>query len=171
MMSLTTHIRIGLLVAAVAFLLSGCSGAEGPIRQGQIAPALAITTLTGAQSEVRPVAGHALWLNFWATWCHPCRAEWPDLNQAQQDLAGKGLTLVAISVNEQIAAVEQFLDKQPASFEVALDPQGQAAARYAVNGLPTHVLIDQTGIVRAIIHGPLDEARAAKLLGLTGTNT
>jgi cytochrome c biogenesis protein CcmG/thiol:disulfide interchange protein DsbE len=167
MMSLTTHIRPGLLVAAVAFLLSGCSGAEGSIRQGQIAPPLAITTLTGAQSEVRPVAGHPLWLNFWATWCYPCRAEWPGLNQAQRDLAGMGLTLVAISVNEQTTAVEQFLDKQPASFEVALDPQGQAAARYGVNGFPTHVLIDETGVVRAIVHGPLDTARARTLLSLT----
>jgi hypothetical protein len=78
---------------------------------------------------------------------------------------------VAISVNEQTATVEQFLGQQPASFEVVLDPQGQAAARYGVHGFPTHVLIDQTSVVRAIIYGPLDEARVQRLLGLTDPNT
>jgi cytochrome c biogenesis protein CcmG, thiol:disulfide interchange protein DsbE len=154
------------LAAVLALLLGGCAGAEsGPVRQGQAAPPLALATLAGAPLDVRP-AGRPLWLTFWATWCYPCRAEWPGLNQAARDLSGQGLTLVAISVNEPSGTVQQFLAERPASFEVALDPQGQAAGRYGVVGFPTHVLIDESGVVRAVVHGPLDGRRARALLHL-----
>ena len=136
------------------------------MRQGDVAPSLAVTTLVGTRSEVRPIAGRPLWLTFWATWCYPCRAEWPGLNQAQRDLSGDGLIMVAISVNESTGTVQQFLDQQPASFAVVLDPQGQAAARYGVVGFPTHVLIDDAGVVRAVVRGPLDTARVRRLLSL-----
>lgn len=153
-------------LAAIALLLSACAAGGDPARQGDSAPPLAVTTLTGTSSEVRPTAGSKLWLAFWATWCYPCRAEWPGLNQAQSDLAGDGLTLVAISVNEPAGTVQQFLDQQPATFKVFLDPQGQAAARYGVIGFPTHILIDDAGVVRAVVRGPLDATRARKLLAL-----
>jgi peroxiredoxin len=162
----TTAGRLTTLLAALALLI-GCAGAEsGPVRQGQAAPDLDVTTLDGAVSKVRSGSGHPLWLSFWATWCSPCRAEWPGLNQAARSMSAEGLTLVAISVNEQAGAVQQFLDAQPASFNVALDPQGAAAARYGVHGFPTHVLIDEAGIVRAIVRGPLGEERARALLRL-----
>jgi cytochrome c biogenesis protein CcmG/thiol:disulfide interchange protein DsbE len=161
---LAAHTRVALLVLGATLLLSGCAGTGRSVRQGDVAPALAVTTLVGARSEVRPTAGHALWLTFWATWCYPCRAEWPGLNQAQRDLSGDGLILVAISVQESAGTVQRFLDQQPAAFEVALDPQGQAAARYGVIGFPTHVLIDDVGIVRAVVRGPLDAGRTRKLL-------
>jgi thiol-disulfide isomerase/thioredoxin len=151
---------------AIALLVSACAEGGGPARQGDIAPPLAVTTLAGAPSEVRPTAGGTLWLTFWATWCYPCRAEWPGLNQAQRDFAGDELTLVAISVNEPAGTVQQFLNQQPATFEVVLDPQGQAAARYGVIGFPTHILIDGAGVVRAVVRGPLDATRARKLLAL-----
>ena len=164
-MSGAGNIRLILLAAALA--LGGCTSSTGDlVRQGQAAPALAAMALSGAPIEVRPAAGRPMWLTFWATWCYPCRAEWPGLNQAQRDLAGRGLTIVAISVNEPASAVQQFLEQRPASFEVALDPQGQAAARYGVVGFPTHVLIDEAGVVRAVIHGPLDGARTRALLDL-----
>jgi thiol-disulfide isomerase/thioredoxin len=166
-MRLARPIRISLLVAAVALLTGGCASG-GPVRQGQAAPALAVTTLAGTPDEVRPAHGQALWLNFWASWCRPCRAEWPQLNQAQRDLAGQGLTLIAISVNERAGAVEQFLEEHPAGFAVVLDPSGEAAARYGVIGFPTQVLIGRDGVVQAIVRGPLDEARARELLDLTG---
>src|SRR5262245_13835284 len=92
--------RLIMLAAVAALALGGCAAGEGPARQGDIAPPLVVVSLAGTPLEVRPT-GHPLWLTFWATWCYPCRAEWPGLNQAQRDLAGAGLTLVAISVNER----------------------------------------------------------------------
>jgi thiol-disulfide isomerase/thioredoxin len=163
---LAAHTRIALLVLGTTVLLSSCADTGGPVRQGDVAPTLAVTTLVGTRSEVRPTAGRALWLTFWATWCYPCRAEWPGLNQAQHDLARDGLILVAISVNEPADTVRRFLDQQPAAFEVAIDPQGQAAARYGVFGFPTHILIDDAGVVRAVVRGPLDTARVRRLLSL-----
>jgi thiol-disulfide isomerase/thioredoxin len=156
-----------LLGSMMALLLAGCANAtDRPIGLGQAPPALAVTNLEGAPVEVRPIAGRALWLNFWASWCHPCRAEWPALNQAQHDLAAQGMDLVAISVNERSSDVSSFLEIHPAAFTVVLDQHGEMAARYSVAGFPTHVLIDRTGVVRAIVHGPLDAPRARRLLGL-----
>jgi cytochrome c biogenesis protein CcmG, thiol:disulfide interchange protein DsbE len=166
-----TKRHLVLLGSIVMFLLAGCaSAAAGPVGLGQAAPALAVTNLAGAPMEVRTVAGRALWLNFWASWCYPCRAEWPALNQAQPELAAIGMDLVAISVNERPRYVSSFLESHPAAFMVALDQQGAMAARYSVVGLPTHVLIDRMGVVRAIVHGPLDAQRARRLLGLTDTD-
>ncbi|MBK9941269.1 MAG: TlpA family protein disulfide reductase [Kouleothrix sp.] len=150
----------------LAGLLFGCGAGTGPVHQGQAAPVLAITTRAGAPAALQPAAGQSLWLVFWASWCYPCRAEWPGLNQAQHDLADRGVRLVAISVNEPASALEQFLTEHAAAFEIARDPEGQAAARYGVVGFPTHVLIDGTGIVRAVVRGPLDGARARALLQL-----
>lgn len=162
-------LRIMPLFIVAALLLGGCAdSATAPARQGDAAPSLAVTTRGGTPSLVSAAPGRALWLNFWASWCAPCRAEWPGLNTAQRNMAAEGLELVAINVNEQADAVERFLTEQPASFEVMLDPQGQAAARYGVIGFPTHVLIDNTGVVRAIVRGPLDEARARRLLDMPG---
>jgi thiol-disulfide isomerase/thioredoxin len=127
---------------------------------------LTVTALDGTRAEVRAEPGQMLWLSFWASWCSPCRAEWPDLNAAQRDLADSGVELVAISVHEPAAAVEQFLQAQPAAFRVVRDPEGQAAAHYGVIGFPTHVLIDSTGVVRAIVRGPLNGHRAQVLLGI-----
>jgi thiol-disulfide isomerase/thioredoxin len=161
------HVHIGPIAMTIGLLLSSCTtGTAAPIRQGDIAPAVAMTTLVGERLELSPQAGQMIWLNFWASWCRPCQAEWPGLNQAQQDLAGEGLRLVAISVNEQPDKVQAFLAAHPAAFAVALDPHGELAARFAVAGFPTHVLIDKAGIVRAIVRGPLDERRARRLLEL-----
>jgi peroxiredoxin len=160
-------LKLYIVLLGTALLLSSCAAsASGPARPGEIAPAVQVTSLTGGPSTVQPVAGQALWLVFWASWCYPCRTEWPDLNQARADLADEGVTLIAISVNEQPSAVERFLAARPASFAVALDPQGEAAARYGVVGFPTHILIDQAGVVRQIVHGPLNEARARQVFGL-----
>jgi peroxiredoxin len=157
-----------ILLLGTALLLGSCAtGAGGPVRPGQVAPALQVIALAGEPATVRPAAGQALWLVFWASWCHPCRAEWPDLNQARDSLADEGVTLVAISVNEQASAVERFLAARPASFAVLLDPHGQAAAGYGVLGFPTHVLIDRTGVVRQIVRGPLNEARAREIFRLS----
>jgi thiol-disulfide isomerase/thioredoxin len=146
--------------------LGACVEKGGAVVQANdVAPPLTVTALDGAVSEVRAAPGRTLWLSFWATWCTPCQAEWPDLNQAQRELAGAGVELVAISVNEPADAVEQFLQEQPADFRVVRDPEGQAAARYGVIGFPTHVLIDSTGVVRAIVRGPLDGRRAQALIG------
>jgi thiol-disulfide isomerase/thioredoxin len=167
-MARLAHKRLLALVAGLAFLLSGCSAAgEEPIRPGMAAPILTVTTLAGAWSEVRPEPGHPLWLSFWASWCYPCRVEWPDLNQAQQNLAGEAVTIVAISVNEPASVVARFLAERPVSFDVVLDPEGQIAARYGVIGFPTHVLIDGAGVVRQIVRGPLNETRAREIFGLT----
>jgi thiol-disulfide isomerase/thioredoxin len=162
------HVSILFHSLAIALLLGGCTASSAaPVRKGDIAPVLAATTLAGDPAQVGPQPGQMLWLNFWASWCHPCQNEWPGLNQAQQNLARYRLRLVAVSVNERPDKVQAFLDRHPAAFTIALDPHGELAARYSVVGFPTHVLVDQAGVVRAIVRGPLDERRARKLLGLT----
>jgi thiol-disulfide isomerase/thioredoxin len=158
--------RLSFLLIVLVGLGACAESGDAIVQAKDKAPPLPVTALDGAVSEVRAEPGRTLWLSFWASWCTPCQAEWPDLNAAQRDLADSGVELVAISVNEPADAVEQFLRTQPADFRVVRDPEGQAAARYGVIGFPTHVLIDSTGVVRAIVRGPLDGRRAQALLSI-----
>lgn len=156
------------LVAAAALLPGGWAITRmWPIRQAATVSTFQVDTLAGQSKEIRLGTGQPFWLSFWATWCYPCREEWPDLNQAQRELRADGLRIVAISVNEPGTTVEAFLRTRPADVEVVLDPRGATAARFGVTGFPTHVLIDASGAVRAIVRGPLSGSRARTLLGLT----
>ncbi len=93
------------------------------------------------------------YVDFWASWCGPCRKSFPWMNQMQARYGAKGLRIVAINVDAKTADAERFLQDVPARFEVALDPQGDSARRYELKGMPTSLLIDAAGRVVAIHQG------------------
>jgi thiol-disulfide isomerase/thioredoxin len=118
------------------------------------------------QGEPVGVAEGGLWITFWATWCEPCRAEWPDLELAAQTLAADRVTIVAVNVGESTAQIDQFLAQQHTSFTVLHDQDGTFATSWGVYGMPTHVLIDASGKVVRIVRGPLNAQRARDFFGL-----
>lgn len=147
-------------------LLVACAGEAGrQVTTGDLIPALSAQTLAGEQLALTSGPGQALWLTFWASWCVPCRAEWPDLDAAARDL-GPDVRIIAIAVNETPETVAAFVAEHPAAFTVALDREGQLAERFAVTGFPTHVLVGTDGRVQQVVRGPLDGPRAAALLRL-----
>ncbi len=155
-----------LILLLTLLALAGCGGrAPAPLATGAQVPVLRVATLAGDSVNLLGTPGQATWVSFWASWCAPCREEWPTLNAAVRTF-GPAVRIVAVSVNEPQASVAGFVAEHPADFVVAVDPEGALAGRFGVVGFPTHFLIDGDGVVRQVVRGPLDGARAASLLAI-----
>lgn len=139
-------------------------------RAGEPAPDISVVSLTD-QRRVRlsDYRGQPVWLNFWGSWCPPCRAEFPDLQAAYaEDLAPNGVALLAIALDEPMEASALYAWRNGGTFTVLSDPDRRdTGAAYPIANFPTHILIDRDGIVRAVILAPIDKeeiARAARLI-------
>jgi len=118
------------------------------------APALALPDLAGHVHRIDDYAGRGLVLNFWATWCAPCRAEIPSLNRASRALAGNDVAFLALDVGEAREAVEAFTKDTPVAFPVLLDREQAATRRWPVMGLPTTFIVDPGGRIALRVMGP-----------------
>jgi thiol-disulfide isomerase/thioredoxin len=107
------------------------------------APAHADTSL-----DLESLRGQVVYLDFWASWCAPCRQSFPWMRAMQQTYQRQGLTVIAVNLDRDRSDAEQFLRRYPSGFTVQFDPQGTLAERFQVAGMPTSVLIDRHGVVR-----------------------
>lgn len=107
------------------------------------------TAPTPAQAlNLAQYQGKVVLLDFWASWCGPCRQSFPWLNQMQQKYRDQGLVIIAINEDEERADAMQFLQKYPAQFSLVFDPQGELASHYQLQGMPTSIFLDRTGQIR-----------------------
>ena len=103
--------------------------------------------------SVTPLKGQVVYLDFWASWCTPCKASFPFMNELHEQLASKGLVVLAVNLDEQRPAADRFLAHTPARFRIAYDPKGVTPEQYTVKAMPTAVLIDRKGQVRHVHAG------------------
>ena len=89
--------------------------------------------------------GKVVYLDFWASWCVPCRHSFPWMNKMHQELSDKGLVIIAINLDENRQDAEAFLKAVPADFKIIYDPEGQLATQYKVKGMPSSYLFDRSG--------------------------
>lgn len=126
---------------------------------GHPAPDFELKTLAGDTLRLSDFKGQPVLVNFWATWCGPCRAEFPDFQEAHVDNADN---LVIIGVNstsaDQRELVDDFVAEMGATFPIVLDETGETVKLYRVLGLPTSVFIDRNGIVNELFTGPINKA-------------
>ncbi len=118
-----------------------------PVKPRTAAPAMALKDIDGQTVDLAKLRGKVVVVNFWATWCPPCRREFPSMERLRQKLADKPLLILAVNEGENAEAIEQFtyaLDVQP-QFPVLLDPEGDAMALWPVRGLPTTFILDKRG--------------------------
>ena len=128
-----------------------------PIKGDKKTPDFSLKDLNGKKVEIKQFKGKIVFLNFWATWCGPCKEEMPSLEVLHQQFKEKQFVLLTISVDyEGIKPVREFLNKQHYTFPVLLDPNGETLDLFDVKGIPTTFMIDKKGrmIGRAI--GPRD---------------
>ncbi len=151
------------LLDRIDLLLGGPAEAmrapETAARPGDTAPPLSLHALGGGPVSLTAEAGHPVVLNFWATWCTPCRAELPRLERAASD--DPGLRVLAIDEGEAASDVAAFLrgiPGAPGTMRVLLDPDRAAGRNYQVLGLPVTVFVDAGGTVRAVHIGEIDAA-------------
>ena len=89
--------------------------------------------------------GKVVYLDFWASWCPPCRESFPWMNAMQSKYGAQGLVVIAVSVDEQKQDAIQFLNKHPVDFKILFDPEGTLAEQYNLMGMPSSFVIDQAG--------------------------
>jgi cytochrome c biogenesis protein CcmG/thiol:disulfide interchange protein DsbE len=108
------------------------------------APAFNLPGRAGTVS-LDSLRGQVVYVDFWASWCEPCRRSFPWLNALRERYAERGFTVVAINLDKDRRAADAFLEKNPARFIVAYDPAGESAGAYRVSAMPSSFLIGPTG--------------------------
>ena len=126
-------------------------------RIGQPAPPWTESAVPGGSLSSTALAGKAVYLNFFATWCPPCNDEAPALDALQRQYADRGLQVVGVDVLENAGKAAQFRKAHHLTYPAVVD-DGTLRNQYAVNGLPVHVFIDRTGVVRNIVVGQISTA-------------
>lgn len=112
------------------------------------APALQVHTDHGPL-DLKQFRGKVVYLDFWASWCKPCRKSFPWMNALQDKYGARGLQIIAVNLDRDRKLVDRFLAAYPARFLIAYDPAGEAARRYQVKGMPSSYLIDADGRIVA----------------------
>jgi thiol-disulfide isomerase/thioredoxin len=97
--------------------------------------------------------GQVVMINFWATWCVPCREEMPHLEALYQRYSSLGFTLLGVNVEDDKQGAEKFLKSTPVSFPILYDPESKVSGLYKVQAMPTTVLVARDGTMRFIHHG------------------
>ena len=149
-------------LAACAAAPAGSPGASvvtiGSPLIGKPAPALAGTTLDGAAFDLAAQKGSPVVVNFWASWCGPCREEFPLLEAAVKRHAGSGLVVVGSLYKDDADPARAFVAEQGATWPTVTDPDRAIGAAWKVLGPPQTFLIDRDGVIRAVQVGQVRDA-------------
>lgn len=113
---------------------------------GALAACLLAMAPAGAASlDLAQYRGKVVYLDFWASWCVPCRRSFPWMNQIQQRYAGQGLVVIGVDEDSDPGAAKRFLAQHPAAFTVVPDPDGKLAETYGLMGMPSSFIIGRDG--------------------------
>lgn len=130
-------------------------------QKGFLAPDFTLETPEGETITLSALQGKAVLLNFWATWCPPCRAEMPAFQQAYSTYATEDFVIIAVNatLQDNLDDVASFREEYGLSFPIALDHNGEVNQRYQIRSLPTSFFIDREGVIQeVVIGGPIAEA-------------
>ena len=141
---LSFHLSPSIFLALIITVLF-----SGNTIAGKPAPNFSLPTLDGGTVELAKHKGEVVYIDFWATWCPPCRKSFPWMEEMHKKYEDLGLKIIAISLDGKRAPVELFLKSMPASFTIAHDPQGKSADTYKLKGMPTSYLIDRDGNIQS----------------------
>jgi len=141
--------KISILAVAISFSYS-----VQALELNAVAPEFSLPKLGSMQSSrLSQYRGKVVYIDFWASWCAPCRTSFPLLENFFQAKQKEGFALVAINMDEEIAAAQRFLELYPASFDILRDAEAQWADTYGVETMPTSFIIDKKGVIRHIHNG------------------
>jgi peroxiredoxin len=182
--------RLLLLVAGALLLLTGCAtghsavdvnnggefrfvagtpaGTVIPVSKRAAAPTFSGTLLDGGRFSSSSLHGKVAVLNFWGSWCPPCRVETPEFQQVYASVQGQGVRFLGIDVKEQSTQFAQaFVDDQKITYPSLYDPRGEVALAfrdYPANAIPSTIVLDRSGKVAAVYTGPVSKADLTKVV-------
>lgn len=147
------HRIVGLAALLIALPLFGAVDTNAP------APDFTLNAQSGKPVELTQFKGQVVMLNFWASWCGPCRQEMPLLDSIYKKYGKLGFTMIGVNVEPDSKAANDWLKQTPVTFPILYDTDSKVSKLYGVSGMPSTVILDRKGTVRMIHHGykPGDE--------------
>ncbi|MDX1601006.1 MAG: redoxin domain-containing protein [Anaerolineales bacterium] len=142
----------------------GLSQQLGTLEVGSEAPEFSLQSVAGESVELSSYRGQVVFLNFWATWCGPCRVEMPTLQTYYDRYRDEGFTVFGVNAGEDQAQVEAFQQELGITFPLLLDPDERIQRRYRVRAYPTSILIDRQGKIAKVHFGILTEEQLGEYL-------
>ena len=156
--------RVFSVLALGAWVAASACSSEGPKPEvGQRAPDFVLPSLDGRTHRLEDLRGKVVFLNIWATWCPPCRAEMPSMVRSYERLKDRGVEILAVSEDGDEAALRRFVAAFRVSFPVLLDEGKRVYQLYRATGVPETHLIDKSGVIRRSVIGPFDWTSAGVL--------
>jgi peroxiredoxin len=150
--------RVSILVTqwlAALLLLSWAAAQAAEMTPGSQAPEFTLKSLKDKNLSLREFRGQVVMINFWATWCGPCRQEMPALNALYEKYRSAGFVLLGVDVDAESGSAAQMAGKLKVTYPILFDTEKKASALYLVSAMPTTVLIDRSGKVRYVQKGYL----------------
>jgi len=147
--------RISAAIRPLVFLLLGSVLLPGVTANAVsgVAPDFTLQSRDGEVLSLAGLRGQVVMINFWATWCGPCREEMPHLEALHQRYSALGFTLLGVNVEENSADALAWLEDSPVTFSILFDPENRVSELYDVVAMPSTVLVDRQGTVRFLHHG------------------
>jgi len=136
------------ILAALLCGLGLVIATHGTAAEEEMAPDFTLKSLGGENIKLSELRGTVVLLNFWASWCGPCRTEMPLLDDLYQQYRDYGFTVLGVNLDENREQADRLLDKLPVTFPILFDPQNGTSETYTVDAMPTTVLIDRNGVIR-----------------------
>lgn len=160
----------GAVVLAITFVIVWMQSSKyEPLVVGKEAPDFALTDINEKPFRLSDFRGKVVFLNFWATWCAPCREEMPSMEVLYKNFEKDGLVILAVSIDRVTTTkdIPPFVKGMNLTFPVLIDSWGKTDKPYKRMGVPETFIIDQQGVIREIIIGPKDWTRVDNLKTLT----
>jgi len=144
----STNLKWALLLAALSFNATSIAATlQSP------APDFTLKSRSGENLKLSELRGEVVMVNFWASWCGPCRQEMPLLDQLYKRFSPMGFTILGVNVEEDSAEAEKVLGEIPVSFPILFDSRNQVSKAYDINAMPSTFLVDRDGKVRYLHKG------------------
>jgi len=147
--------------ASQAITLTAAPSGPAP-KIGQEAPDFTIQGLDGQTYRLSDFRGRPVWINFWASWCPPCRAENPDIREVYDANKDGGLVVLGIAIGETAGNVRGYVERTGLDYIIGLDQGTDVAATYRIVGIPTHFFVDPDGVLREWRIGSLSKKTMEK---------
>lgn len=144
------------LVASVLGMVWMQSEKYKPILVGEVAPDFSLFDLEGREVKLADYRDKVVFLNFWATWCKPCKEEMPSMEELYQILKDKDFSMLAVSIDKRQSDIKPFKEELKLTLLILHDRWGSVDRRYKLTGVPETYIIDQNGILAEKIIGPRD---------------
>ncbi len=163
-------LALGSLLGVVVFFAGNPASTTRSERQiprsGQRFPDFSLEALDGKKYTFSEFAGRPIIVNFWATWCDPCKAEMPLFEAVHRQ--NSELVVLGVNYNEPVNIIRRFVEERELTFPILLDLDGKMAERFQVFGFPTTYFVDRDGILREVYVGQLDEVILSSYLEKIG---